>query len=57
MINAYELHTVAQNAELFELDTDHVFGRRHPWTEDHLPDATRQVVDKTIQFFSSLKQN
>ena len=57
IINAYELHTVAQNAELFELDTDHVFGRRHPWTEDQLPDATRQVVDKTIQFFSSLKQN
>jgi uncharacterized protein len=54
IINAYELHAAARNAELFELDTDHVFGRRHPWTETGLPDPAQKVVDRTIQFFTAL---
>lgn len=51
IINAYELHTAARGAELFEVDSDHVFGRRHPWTEERLPPAMQQVVDRTIEFF------
>jgi uncharacterized protein len=38
-------------AELFLIESDHVFGRKHPWTADHLPEAMQQVVDKTIGFF------
>lgn len=56
IINAYELHAAAKNAELFEVDSDHVFGRKHPWTEDHLPAPMQQVVDKTIQFFKKISE-
>jgi uncharacterized protein len=51
----HELHRANKNAELFLLESDHVFGRRHPWTEPHLPDAMQQVVNKTISFFSGIK--
>lgn len=54
IINAYELHTAAQGAELFEVDSDHVFGRKHPWTEATLPPPMQQVVDKTIAFFKKV---
>ena len=40
------------DADLFLLDTDHVFGRKHPWTESEFPAATNAVVEKTIDFFS-----
>jgi uncharacterized protein len=52
---AHELHKANKNSELFLLDSDHVFGRKHPWTEPNLPDAMQQVVDKTIRFFSGIK--
>lgn len=51
---AYEIHKAAAHSELFLLDSDHVFGRKHPWTEPTLPDAMQQVVDKTISFFKAL---
>jgi dienelactone hydrolase len=54
VINAYELHTAAKDAELFEVDSDHVFGRKHPWTEDVLPSAMQQVLDRTIEFFKKI---
>lgn len=54
IINAYELHAAARDAELFEVDSDHVFGRKHPWTEERLPPAMQQVVDKTIAFFKKI---
>jgi dienelactone hydrolase len=38
-------------AETFFPDTDHVFGRRHPWTEIYFPEATNAVVARTIEFF------
>lgn len=56
IINAYELHTAAKGAELFEVDSDHVFGRKHPWTEDRLPAPMQQVVDKTIGFFKEISR-
>lgn len=54
IINAYELHKAASGAELFEVDSDHVFGRKHPWTEETLPPAMQQVVDATIRFFKKI---
>lgn len=52
--NAYDLKEAAQNAELFLVPTDHVFGRKHPWTAAQLPEAAQAVVDKTIAFFQSV---
>lgn len=51
---AHEIHKAAKNSELFLLKSDHVFGRRHPWTEPTLPEAMQQVVDKTIGFFIAI---
>ncbi len=31
---------------------NHVFGAKHPYTENHLPDHLNEVVVKTIKFFS-----
>ncbi len=53
--NAYLIYEAARNGELFLLPSDHVFGRKHPWTENHLPEAMQTVVNKTIQFFSALQ--
>lgn len=52
--NAYLLHNAAKKAELFSVESDHVFGRRHPWAETNLPEAMQAVVAKTIQFFLQL---
>ena len=52
---AHQLKEAAANAELFLLETDHVFGRKHPWPDAHLPRPMQQVVDKTIAFFKSVK--
>ncbi|MBA2745995.1 MAG: alpha/beta hydrolase, partial [Flavisolibacter sp.] len=47
---AYAIHKHAANSELFILETDHVFNRKHPWMEDHLPEAMEQVVQRSIAF-------
>lgn len=52
---AYQLKQALAHAELFLVESDHVFGRKHPWTESHLPEAMQAVVDKTISFFKSVK--
>ncbi|MEO6070306.1 MAG: alpha/beta fold hydrolase [Chitinophagaceae bacterium] len=51
---AYEIKDAAKNAILFTVTSDHVFGRKHPWTEVHLPDPMQQVIDKTISFFKAI---
>lgn len=38
------------NAKLFLVDSDHVFGRKHPWDSDELPGAMEEVVGESIQF-------
>jgi uncharacterized protein len=38
-------------AELFSVESDHVFGRKHPWQSQELPEPMQMVVDKTIEFF------
>lgn len=47
---AFRLASLNDKASIFVLDTDHVFGRKHPWKETYLPEATQQIVDKTIEF-------
>jgi uncharacterized protein len=47
---AYLLREAANDAELYLLDTDHVFNRKHPWKEKNLPLAMQQIVVKTTAF-------
>jgi hypothetical protein len=46
------LHRWQPNSVLFSVDSDHVFGRSHPWTHDYLPEAMQKVVDMSISFIS-----
>ncbi|RYZ18278.1 MAG: alpha/beta fold hydrolase, partial [Sphingobacteriales bacterium] len=50
---AYELKDHQPSADLFTVNSDHVFGRKHPWTSDELPEAMQLVLDKTIQFLKT----
>ena len=52
--NAHQLKEAAQQAELFLVESDHVFGRRHPWAGSTLPQPMQAVVNKTIQFFQAI---
>jgi len=45
------LHRANPSSELFTLPTDHVFDRKHPWTENFLPKPMQQVLDRNIMFF------
>ena len=49
--NAYAIKEAAPGAELFLVESDHVFARKHPWMEEGLPLAMQAVVTKTIDFF------
>jgi uncharacterized protein len=40
------------SATLFQVDSDHVFGRTHPWTAHTLPEAAQTVVDASIHFLN-----
>lgn len=50
--SAKSLHAALHGSELFVIQSDHVFGRKHPWTEPEPPHAMQQVMDKTIEFFA-----
>lgn len=41
-------------AQLFTIESDHVFGRKHPWLEPNLPIAMQTIVNESISF---LKKN
>lgn len=47
---AYQLKEWQPLAELFTLDTNHVFDRTHPWPKAFLPEAMDIVLQKTILF-------
>lgn len=49
--SAYAIHAAQHNAALFLLPSDHVFGRKHPWSGTTLPDAMQQVLLKNVAFF------
>ncbi|WP_301922699.1 S9 family peptidase [Ferruginibacter sp.] len=48
--NAILLKTWQPAAQIFTVETDHVFGRKHPWTENVLPAAMEAIVHASIQF-------
>ena len=48
--NALLLKKWQPAAQLFTVETDHVFGRKHPWTENVLPAATGAIVNASVQF-------
>lgn len=50
---AHHLQTMKPDAALFLTESDHVFGRKHPWPEEKLPEDMRSVVDKTISFLKN----
>ena len=47
---AYDLHNWQPSSLLFTVESDHVFGRTHPWNSDELPEAMQVVVNETIRF-------
>jgi uncharacterized protein len=48
--SAFQLKDCQPAAQLFTVESDHVFGRKHPWTGNDLPAPMQSVVDKSIQF-------
>ena len=48
--NAFILNRWQPAAKLFTIESDHVFGRSHPWESALLPAATEAVVVASIQF-------
>lgn len=47
---AQQLHDANPDAQLFVVESDHVFGRKHPWVDTNLPFAMQQVLDATLIF-------
>ena len=47
---AFELHKWQPAAQLFTVESDHVFGRKHPWGATDLPAAMEAVVNECLQF-------
>jgi dienelactone hydrolase len=47
---AFELKKWQPSAKLFTVDSDHVFGRRHPWISNDLPLAMEAVITASLQF-------
>jgi dienelactone hydrolase len=49
--SAKDLHAANPTSKLLIIGSDHVFGRKHPWTKSDLPEAMQKVIDKNIDFF------
>ena len=47
---AYELKESQPAAELYIVESNHVFDRKHPWIMNFLPEAMEKVVLKAIDF-------
>lgn len=47
---AHELKDWQPAAKLFTVESDHVFGRSHPWASNELPAAMQAVVNESIFF-------
>ncbi|MEO6582729.1 MAG: alpha/beta fold hydrolase [Ferruginibacter sp.] len=50
---AYELQKAQPSAKIFIVDSDHVFGRQHPWDHKDLPKPMQEVLSKTLDFFTN----
>jgi uncharacterized protein len=51
---AYQLKEWQPLAELFTVESNHVFDRAHPWEKPYLPEAMDAVVQKTISFLKAV---
>jgi len=50
---AIALHQWSGNSQLYKIsEANHVFGAKHPWEENSLPNHLENVVQKTIWFIS-----
>lgn len=49
--DAHRLHQWQPSSRIFITDSDHVFGRKHPWEDTHLPKPMQEVVNETVKFF------
>lgn len=47
---AFELKGWQPFAQLFTVESDHVFGRKHPWPTNDLPAAMEAVLQTSLQF-------
>ncbi len=54
MESAIKLWKSQPKAELFTVEGDHVFNRKHPWEKEDLPFAMQLVVDKCLQFLKEI---
>ncbi len=50
---ALHLKAYQPSAKLITLHSDHVFGRKHPWTETYLPTATQDAISESIIFLNT----
>ncbi|MBC7865972.1 MAG: alpha/beta hydrolase [Gloeobacteraceae cyanobacterium ES-bin-316] len=49
---AIELKSWQPFAEIFIIETDHGFGRSHPWTKEVVPAAMQSIIDVSILFLN-----
>lgn len=50
--NAYKMQRWQPKAKLFTVESDHVFGRTHPWVGHELPHAMEEVVKAGLTFLT-----
>lgn len=48
--SAHLLQQAQPAAQLFLIDTDHVFGRKHPWPYNFLPEAMEALLERSLNF-------
>lgn len=51
--SAYALHRACLCSSLLTVNSDHVFGRRHPWPDNMLPEPMLEVINKNRDFFNA----
>ena len=50
LASVFKLQILQPSAQLFIVQSDHVFGRSHPWASNDLPPAMEAVLDASLQF-------
>lgn len=52
--HAYRLKEWQPAVSLFTVESDHVFGRSHPWLEEKMPEPMETVVNQSLLFLKKL---
>jgi len=52
---AFDLKKWNPLADIFNFDTNHTFGSKHPWTENQLPEIMLKIVENSIYFILNNK--